>query len=122
MNNIINILLVLAVVGTAIWATVRMRQMRKSNASRLERAVWAWAKIINSTSETTASGNWAHVALELEVHAPGTQVCIAKTNWLVERESLEYVEAGKEISVKADPLDPRYVFPNGPWARFEEKK
>ena len=125
MNNFLTILLPLAMVGAAIWFTLRMRKARQPKklkndpAARQERAVWAWARVVSSTSGSTA-GNWVRVAMELEVHVPGTTACVAKTTWLVERAALEYVETGKEISLKADPQDPQYVFPNAPWARIPE--
>jgi len=125
MNSTFTIVLWVAMIGVAIWFTIRMRNARKpktprnDRAARQERAVWAWANVVNSASETTA-GNWVRVAMELEVHAPGSEVCLAKTTWLVERESLGYVETGKEISLRADPHDPHYVFPNGSWAKLPE--
>jgi hypothetical protein len=59
----------------------------------------------------------ARVEMQLEVHMPGTPAYQAKTTWLVEQDSLAAVQEGKEIALKVDPLGPKYVYPNGTWAK-----
>jgi hypothetical protein len=113
-------------IGVFIWYFVRMRRQRKpqpgkvDQRTRQERAVWAWAKIISSHQEPVNTFHMARVELELDVHMPGTPAYQAKTTWLVEEGSLASVEEGKEISLKVDPLDPQYIYPNGGWAKFVE--
>jgi hypothetical protein len=109
-----------------VWFFIRMRRPRKSKVNkddhhtRQERAVWAWATILSSTQEPVNTFRMARVTLQLEIHMPGTPVYQANTTWLVEQESLAAVEQGKEISLKVDPLDPKYVYPSGGWAKFVE--
>ena len=109
-----------------VWFFMRMRRPRKPKVTkdddhtRLERAVWAWAKILSSSQEPVNTYHVARVALQLEVHMPGTPAYEASTTWLVEQESLAFVEEGKEVSLKVDPLAPQYVYPNGGWAKFVE--
>jgi len=126
MTNILLSILPLVFLGLAAWFFLRMRRPRKQKAAkdthstRQERAVWAWAKVVSARRGATDSGNRVRVEMQLEVHSPGSQPYLATTTWLVEQEALAYVEEGKEISLKADPLGPQYVYPNGPWARFVE--
>ncbi|MGA2490680.1 MAG: hypothetical protein ABSF99_10940, partial [Anaerolineales bacterium] len=88
--------------------------------TRQERAVWAWAKILSVNLGPVNTFHMARVELQLEVHLPGNPVYQAKATWLVEQESLASVEEGKEVSLKVDPLDPKYIYPNGTWAKFVE--
>ena len=126
MVDTFGIILAITMVVTAVYVMVLMR--RRSGKKKLkvtpqvhrERAVWAWAKIVSSTHGDTGLGGMVRVILELEVHLPGTPQYSATTNWLVEQEALEYVETGKEISLKVDPMDPKYIYPNGSWARVLE--
>jgi heme/copper-type cytochrome/quinol oxidase subunit 2 len=109
-----------------VWFFMRMRRPRKAKVNkddhntRLERAVWAWATILSSSQEPVNTYHMARVGLQLEVHMPGTPAYQVSTTWLVEQESLPAVEQGKEISLKVDPLDPKYVYPSGGWAKFVE--
>jgi hypothetical protein len=125
MDSTLGLLLILGMLGMIIYFTVKAVKSRKSKstkntrASRLERAVWAWAKVMRSEIEP-GTREWRRVNLELEVHTPGSGVCTAKTTWLVEKESLGFIEIGQEISVKADPQDPTFVFPHAPWAKIPE--
>lgn len=112
-------------IGFFAWFFLRMRRPRKKKVkddhnTRQERAVWAWAKILESNQGSLNTIGMARVKMELEVHMPGSDAVQTKTTWLVEEESLPSVETGKEISLKADPKDPRYVYPNGTWAKFVE--
>ena len=93
---------------------------KDDHRTRQERAVWAWAKILSAGQGPVNTFHMAHVELQLEVHMPGTPAYQARTTWLVEQESLESVEEGKEISLKVDPLAPQYVYPNGAWAKMLE--
>jgi hypothetical protein len=126
MTDIFGIILAIVMVGSAVWVLERMRRMSRkkktkdNSQTRQERAVWAWARIVNSTQGAAGLGGMVRVALEMEVHLPGTPLYSAKTAWLVEQEALEYVEMGKEISLKVDPQDPKYIYPNGPWAKVLE--
>jgi hypothetical protein len=123
MVNAFGIFMALFMSGTAIFVLVRMRResLKKKKKDdpqvRLDRATWAWARIVNSTQGTVGLGGMARVTLELEVHLPGTPPYTAATTWLVEQEALEYVETGKEVSLKVDPQDPNFIYPSGPWAR-----
>jgi hypothetical protein len=125
MNTFLSILLPLVMIGLIIWFTLRTVRRRKPKAggntpaARLGRATWAWARITTSHVQPS-DRDWVRVDLEFEVHAPGSSVCTAKATWLVQKESLEYIEVGKEISLKADPQDPSFVFPNAPWAKIPE--
>jgi len=120
------IIMTIVMLGTAIWVLVRMRRMsgqkkaKDSPQSHFERAVWAWARIASSTHGTAGPGGMLRVVLELDVHLPGTPHFNATTTWLVEQEMLEYVEKGKEISLKVDPQALKYIYPNGSWARIVE--
>jgi hypothetical protein len=113
-------------VGFFAWFFIRMRRPRKpkptkdDHRTRQERAVWAWAKILSASQGPINTFRMARVELQLEVHMPGTPAYQAKTTWLVEQESLESVEEGKEISLKVDPQAPEYVYPNGAWAKLLE--
>lgn len=126
MVEIIAIVLPLLTIALTIWFFLRMRQPRKPKASkddhrtRQERAVWAWATVIDSKSRPVNAIGMARVEMELEVHTPGSQPYRATTTWMVEQESLPFVEVGKEIALKVDPLGPKYVYPNGSWAKFVE--
>jgi hypothetical protein len=126
MNTILAFGLPILSVGVFIWFILRMRKPRKSKtakeepSTRQERAVWAWAKILSSSQGTLNTLRMARVEMELEVHMPGTPAYEAKTTWLVEQDSLEAVQAGKEISLKVDPLGPQHVYPNGTWAKSLE--
>jgi hypothetical protein len=125
MNETAGIIITFIMMGCAVWIVVRMRQATRKKKKdtpqvRRERAVWAWARISSSDHGAAGLGGWVRVKLELEVHMPGTPMYPASATWLVEEEALEYVETGKEISLKVDPQDQKYVFPNGPWAREVE--
>jgi len=126
MTDTFGIILAVVMVGSAIWVLVQMR--RKSGKKKFkisplmhrERAVWAWARVVTSTHGAAGLGGMVRVAMELEVHLPGTPQYIATSTWLVEQEALLYVETGKEISLKVDPQDLKFIYPNGPWARVLE--
>ena len=124
-NNLGYIVPVLTVIFI-VWYFLRSRRQRKAKTAkddpttRQERAVWAWAKILATSQGPVNTFRMARVALQLEVHMPGTPAYQASTTWLVEQESLASVEEGKEISLKVDPLAPQYVYPNGAWAKLLE--
>jgi hypothetical protein len=129
MSNVVDIagiIVVLFSVGVAVWVLVRVRRNARpkkgkvDQQTRMERAVWAWARILSSTRGTAGLGGMVRVTMELEVHLAGTDPYQVKTTWLVEQESLTYVEAGKETPLKVDPLGPEHVYPNGSWAKFVE--
>jgi len=122
-TDIIVILVPLLTIGLVIWFFTRMRRQRKpkkdkaDDRTRLERAVWAWANILNSTQGPISSFGVSKVEMELEVHLPGSPVYPARVTWLVDKESLGYVEKGKELALKVDPLGPDHIYPNGSWAK-----
>ena len=126
MNEFLVILLPILTIGFFVWYFIRMRRPRKpktakdDHRTRQERGVWAWARILSANQGPVNSFKMARVDLQLEVHMPGTPPYQAETAWLVEQESLESVEEGKEISLKVDPLAPQYVYPNGAWAKLSE--
>lgn len=126
MVDIFGIVMAIVMVGTAVWVLVWMRRLsgkkkkKDDPQTHRERAVWAWARIVNSIYGAAGLGGMVRVTLDLEVHLPGTPMYTATTTWLVEQEALEYVEIGKEISLKADPQDPKYIYPNGSWAKVVE--
>ena len=117
------IILPLLTIALFTWLFLRSRRPRKpktakdDDRTRQERAVWAWAKILSSSQGPVSTFHMARVELELEVHMPGTPAYQAKTTWLVDQEALTYVEEGKEITLKVDPLGPQYIYPNGSWAK-----
>jgi hypothetical protein len=125
MNTGLGIVLSLGMLGLIVWFTVKSFRNRKSKSTkttlsaRQGRAIWAWAKVIHSEIEP-GSREWRRVELELEVHTPGSDVCTTKTTWQVQQEALGFIDAGSEISVKADPLNPTFVFPHAPWAKIPE--
>ncbi len=124
--SILSSVLPLLILGGIVWILLRSRQPRKGkpakadHSTRQGRAVWAWAKILASDCGPVDSGGRARVGLELEVHTPGSPPYTAKTTWMVEKDALSYLETGKEISLKIDPLEPKYVYPNAPWAKYME--
>ena len=126
MTEFLAIVIPVLTVGFFAWFFIRMRRPRKPKApkddhrTRQERAVWAWAKILSASPGPVNTFHMVGVALELEVHMPGTPAYQAKTTWLVEQESMASIEEGKEISLKVDPLAPQYVYPNGAWAKLSE--
>ena len=93
------------------------KKTRDDPQTHFDRAVWAWARVVSSTAGTAGLGSLVRVNLELEVHLPGTPFFTATTTWLVEQDALNYVERGKEISLKVDPQNLKYVYPNGSWAK-----
>jgi hypothetical protein len=121
------IILLLIMAGVTSWLVLQARRRNQkekkkdSLQTRLERAVWAWARILTCTVDEGVAQNPKKVHLELEVHMPGSPAYTTRTTWLVEKEGMDFIQAGKEISVKADPQEPAYLFPNGPWARRVEK-
>ena len=120
------IIMATIMVGAAVWVMVNIRRTsgkkktKDTPQTRRERAVWAWARIVTSTHGAAGLGKMVRVILEMEVHLPGTPPFSASTTWLVEEEALEYVETGKEISLKVDPQDPKFIYPSGPWAKDVE--
>ena len=126
MVDTFGIILAVVMVGAAIWVLVQMRRKSGNKKFKIspqvhrERAVWAWARVVTSTHGAAGLGGMVRVAMELEVHLPGTPQYIATSTWLVEQEALLYVEKGKEISLKVDPQDLKFIYPNGPWARVLE--
>jgi hypothetical protein len=126
MVDVFGIALTIILVGTAAWVLVRMHRMSGQKKAQdnpqihCERAVWAWAKVVACTQGKEGYGGMVQVVLELDVHLPGTAHYTATTTWLVEKEMLGYVEMGKEISLKVDPQDPKYIYPNGSWAKKME--
>jgi hypothetical protein len=111
-----------------VWYFIRLRQTRKpknakvDDRTRQERAIWAWATVLSSTQAPVSSYHVARVDLELEVHMPGNPAYQVKTTWLVDEDSLAFVQQGQEISLKVDPLGPEHVYPNGSWAQLMAKK
>ena len=126
MAEILAIVIPLISIILTIWFINRMRKGRKpKNAkvdehTRQERAVWAWANIISATRGPVSSFGVSRVEMQLEVHLPGSPVYPAKVTWLVDKESMAFVEAGKEITLKVDPLGPQHIYPNGSWAKAVE--
>ncbi len=122
-SEIIVVVLPLLTIALLIWFLTRMRRQRNpkkakvDERTRQERAVWAWANILKSTQGPVSSFGVSKVEMELEVHLPGTPAYPAKVTWLVDRESLGFVEMGKELSLKVDPLGPEHIYPNGSWAK-----
>jgi hypothetical protein len=120
------IALPLITIGFFVWFFLRSRRPRKGKIAKVdertrqERAVWAWAKVVSSSQEPVNTYRMARVALDLEVHMPGNPAYQVKTTWLVDQEALAFIEEGKEISLKADPLGPEHVYPNGSWAKLIE--
>ncbi|HTX91540.1 MAG TPA: hypothetical protein VMC09_10010 [Anaerolineales bacterium] len=123
MSETLVILLPMLTIGLLTFFFLRSRRPRKAkktpvdDRTRLERSVWAWAKILSAEAGTVSSLGVARVEMQLEVHTPGTPAYPAKVTWLVDRESLEFVEQGKELSLKVDPQDLKYIYPNGSWAK-----
>jgi hypothetical protein len=128
MDLTFEIMAVIIMVGAVIWVfaqrgrTAKPKKKKEDPQTRLERAVWAWALVVNSSHGAAGLGGMLRVTLELEVHLPGTPPYTINTTWLVEQDALEYVETGKEVSLKVDPQAPEYIFPNGSWAKIVGKK
>jgi hypothetical protein len=126
MNETLAIVIPVLTLGLFVWFFIRMRRSKKPKTikddhnTRQERAVWAWAKILTASQGPINTYRMARVELQLEVHMPGTPAYQTRATWLVEDESLPSVEEGKEIPLKVDPLDPKYVYPNGAWAKLAE--
>jgi hypothetical protein len=113
-------------IGLFTWFYIRSRRPRKpktakdDHRTRQERAVWAWATVVTSASRPVNAVGMARVEMQLDVHMPGTPAYRATTTWMVEEEALAFVQQGKEIALKVDPLGLQYVYPNGSWAKFVE--
>jgi hypothetical protein len=126
MSEFLVIAILVLTLGFFAWFFIRMRRPKKPKAvkddhrTRQERAVWAWAKIMEADQGPINTFRMARVVLKLEVHMPGTPAYLTKTTWMVEEESLASVEEGKEIPLRVDPVDPKYVYPNGAWAKIVE--
>ena len=126
MNDFLILILPTLVIGVLAWFLLRSRRPRKPKVvkddprTRQERAVWAWAKILSAEQGPVNSFHMVRMELQFEVHMPGTPAYQAGASWLVEDESLPSMEEGKEVSLKVDPLDPKYVYPNGSWAKSLE--
>ena len=124
--EILFIAMPLITIGLIVWLFFRIRRRRKpklanvDDRTRQERAVWAWAKILSSSQEPVNTYRMARVELQLEVHMPGNPAYQVKTTWLVDQDSLAYIEEGKEISLKVDPLGLEHIYPNGSWAKLVE--
>ncbi len=122
-SEIIVVALPLLTIALLIWFLSRMRRQRNpkkekvDERTRQERSVWAWATIKNATQGPVSSFGVSKVQMELEVHLPGNPAYPAKVTWLVDKESLGFVETGKELSLKVDPLGPEHIYPNGSWAK-----
>jgi len=95
----------------------RKKKVKVDDRTRQERAVWAWAVIKKADRGPVSSLHAARVEMELEVHAPGSPAYPATVTWLVDEESLVFTEEGKELALKVDPMDLKYLYPNGSWAR-----
>jgi hypothetical protein len=123
MVDTFGIIMAIVMVGSAVWLLMRIRSMSGKKKTKdtpqmhRERAVWAWARVVTSTHGEAGLGGMVRVTLELEIHLPGTPMYTGTTTWLVEKEALEYVETGKEIPLKVDPQDQKYIYPNGSWAK-----
>jgi hypothetical protein len=123
MIDTFGIIMAIIMVGSAVWVLERTRRksvkkkIKDDPQTRHERAVWAWARVVKSTHGAVGLGGMVRVALDLEVHLPGTPPYAAAITWLVEQEALDYVETGKEVSLKVDPQDPKFIYPSGPWAK-----
>ena len=126
MITIVAFALPVLTIGFFVWFFLRMRKPRKSKnakedpATRQDRAVWAWAKVLSSSQGALNTFRMARVEMQLEVHMPGSPAYQAKVTWLVEQDALPSVEEGKEIALKVDPQGPQHVFPNGTWAKSLE--
>jgi hypothetical protein len=126
MAETLAIVLPLLTIGLTIWFISRIRRQRKpknlkvDERTRQERAVWAWGNILSSDQGPVSSFGVARVEMQLEVHLPGSPVYPAKVTWLVDKESLAFVEVGKELALKVDPQGPKYIYPNGSWAKSVE--
>jgi hypothetical protein len=124
MIDILVIILPMVTVGAIVWFFTRRGFSRKSKVTktdhrtRQERAVWAWTKVLSARIGPPNTFGLARVELDLEVHLPGNDVYQESTTWLVEKEALGYVQVGEEVPVKIDPAEPRYVYPNGRWAKY----
>lgn len=127
MNNTIEIFAIVILVGVTIWVFMRMTRNTKKKpkdtlATRQDRAVWAWARVVKASHASPGLGGMVRVTLDLDVHLPGTAPYPATTSWLVEKDALGYVETGKEVPLKVDPQAPEYIFPNGSWAQLAGRK
>ena len=124
MTDFLLIALPILTVVVFVWYFTRLRRSRKPKPEKVDehtrqgRAVWAWAKILSSNQEPVNTYHVARVDLQLEVHMPGNPAYQVKTTWLVDQESLAYIEEGKEVSLKVDPLGPEHVYPSGSWAKL----
>lgn len=125
MNLILEILAGLVLISAIIWVSLRKKRtvVKTDNSpqARLDRAVWAWARVLKSSHDEPGLAGMVRVTLELEVHLPGTPAYTIDTVWLVEQESLEYVQVDQEVPLKVDPLGMHHVYPNGPWAKLAGK-
>jgi len=126
MTALILSLILPVLVGVALLLLVKTFGSRQKKAKKVdhttwqERAVWGWATIVSATRGTPDLSGRARVTMTLEVHTPGTPAYTAKSTWVVEAEGLQFVETGKEISLKVDPLDLQYVYPNVSWAKVAD--
>ncbi len=126
LTETVGILIPIITFAVLVWYFLRMRnkanpkKVKVDENTRRERAVWAWANVTSSTAGPISSFGVSKVEMELQVHLPGTPPYPAKVTWLVDKEALGYVESGKEVNLKVDPLGPEHIYPNGNWAKTME--
>jgi heme/copper-type cytochrome/quinol oxidase subunit 2 len=125
-TELFGILIPILTFGVLLWFYFRTRnknnpkKVKVDENTRRERAVWAWATITSAAAGPISSFGVSKVQMELQVHLPGTPPYPAKVTWLVDKESLDFVETGKELNLKVDPLGPEHIYPNGSWAKTME--
>jgi hypothetical protein len=123
-DNLLPLFPILLIFAAAWYFLLRKPKTKKpvkeDHATRQGRAVWARAVVLSSEVGAQGMTGLSRVSIKFEVHLPGADPYMGQAVWLVEQSALEYVQAGKDVSVKIDRENPQYIYPHGSWATYAQ--
>jgi hypothetical protein len=124
MSSSFPMIFIFLIFGFAWYLLLRNRNKKKpkkeDHDTRQSRAVWARAVVISSEVGAPGITGLLRTTIKFEVHLPGSEPYQQQAVWLVEQSALEYIQPGKDVSVKIDRENPQYVYPHGTWATFSQ--